>query len=167
MDVQSRLASLRLQPWHWHWHLTWPAISASLLGTAASGVVAQSTTALSVPPIALACRRRPLDLAKAHGSESMAAPLAMSKLIRRISMRIIELAERGAHAAPSDFVLGYLAEKNKAHPLQGLCNLDRVDDVVEWCMQVHNGDVRGVLLWEWSILLLWKKAFERRACGAR
>jgi hypothetical protein len=39
--------------------------------------------------------------------------------------------------------------------------------VVEWCTQVHDGDIRGVLLWEWSVLLLWKKAFERRACGAR
>jgi hypothetical protein len=39
--------------------------------------------------------------------------------------------------------------------------------VVEWCAQVHDGDVRGVLLWERSILLLWKKAFERRARGGR
>jgi hypothetical protein len=71
----------------------------------------------------------------------MAAPLAMSELIRRISMRVIELTERGAHAAPGDFVLGHLAEKNKARPLQGLYNLDGVDDVVEWCAQVHDGDV--------------------------
>jgi hypothetical protein len=35
--------------------------------------------------------------------------------------------------------------------------------MVEWCTQIHDGNVRGVLLWEWSILLLWKKAFERRA----
>jgi hypothetical protein len=52
-------------------------------------------------------------------------------------------------------------------PLQGLRNLDGVDDVVEWCAQVHHGDVRGVLLWERSILFLWRKAFERRAHGAR
>jgi hypothetical protein len=39
--------------------------------------------------------------------------------------------------------------------------------VVEWCAQVHDGDVRGVLLWEWSNLLLRKKAFEQRARGAR
>jgi hypothetical protein len=38
--------------------------------------------------------------------------------------------------------------------------------VVEWCAQVHDGDVRGVQLWEWSDLLLWKKAFEWRARGA-
>jgi hypothetical protein len=63
----------------------------------------------------------------------MAAPLAMSKLVRRVSMRVIELAEHGAHTTPGDFVLGHLAEKNKARPLQGLCNLDGVDDVVEWC----------------------------------
>jgi hypothetical protein len=26
--------------------------------------------------------------------------------------------------------------------------LDGVDDVVEWCAQIHDGDVQGVLLWE-------------------
>jgi hypothetical protein len=97
----------------------------------------------------------------------MAAPLAMSELIRRISMRVVELTERGAHAAPGDFILGHLAEKNKARSLQGLRNLDGVDDMVEWCTQVHDGDVQGVLLWEWSVLLLWKMAFERWARGAR
>jgi hypothetical protein len=66
MDVQSLLASLRLQPWRWHRDLAWPAISASLLGTAASGVAARSTTALSAPTLALAYRRRPLDLAWAR-----------------------------------------------------------------------------------------------------
>jgi hypothetical protein len=146
MDVQSRRASLRLQPWHWHRDLAWPASSASLLGAAASGVAARSTTALSAPPIALACRRRLLDLARARSSEPTAAPLAMSKLVRCVSMRVVELAKHGAHAAPDDFVLGHLAEKNKACPLQGLCKLDGVDDVVEWCTQVHNGDVRGILL---------------------
>jgi hypothetical protein len=39
--------------------------------------------------------------------------------------------------------------------------------VIEQCVQVHNGDVRGVLLWEWSVLLLWKKVFEQRVRGAR
>jgi hypothetical protein len=97
----------------------------------------------------------------------MAAPLAMSKLIRRISMCVIELAEHGAHAALGDFVLSHLAEKNEARLFQSLRNLDVVDDVVDWCAQVHDGDVRGVLLWEWSVLLLWKKAFERRVRGAR
>jgi hypothetical protein len=97
----------------------------------------------------------------------MAAPLAMSKLNRCVSMCIIELTERGAHAAPGVFILGHLAEENKARPFQGLCDLDGVDDVVEWCAQVHGDDVRGVLLWEWSILLLWKKAFERRASRAQ
>jgi hypothetical protein len=97
----------------------------------------------------------------------MAAPLAMSKLNRRVSMCVVELAEHGAHAAPGVFILGHLAEENKVRPFQGLCDLVGVDDMVEWCMQVQDGDVRGVLLWEWSILLLWKKAFERRARGAR
>jgi hypothetical protein len=76
----------------------------------------------------------------------MAAPLAMSKLIRRVSMHVVELAERGAHATPVDLILSHLAEENEARPLQGLRNLDGVDDVVEWCVQIHDGDVRGVLL---------------------
>jgi hypothetical protein len=97
----------------------------------------------------------------------MAVPLAMSELVRRISMCIVELAKRGAHAALGDFVLGHLAEKNKVRSLQGLRSLDGVDDVVEWCAQVHDGDVRGILLWECSVPLLWKKAFEWRARGAR
>jgi hypothetical protein len=91
----------------------------------------------------------------------------MSKLDRCISMHVVELAERGARTAPVDLILSHLAEEYEAHPLQGLCNLDGVDDVVEWCAQVHHGDVRGVLLWERSVLLLWRKAFERRAHGAR
>jgi hypothetical protein len=97
----------------------------------------------------------------------MAASLAMSKLNRRISMRVVELAEHGARSVSGVLVLGHLAEENEARPLQGFCNLDGVDDVVEWCAQVHHGDVRGILLWEWSVLLLWKKAFKRRARGAR
>jgi hypothetical protein len=97
----------------------------------------------------------------------MAAPLAMSKLGRRVLLRIVELVERGAHAAPGVFILCHLAKENEARPFQGLCDLDGVDDVVEWCARVHDGDVRGVLLWERSVLLLWKKAFERRARGAR
>jgi hypothetical protein len=76
----------------------------------------------------------------------MAAPLAMSKLIRRVSMRVVELAERGARATPVDLILGHLAEENKARLLQGLRNLDGVDDVVEWCAQIHDGDVRGILI---------------------
>jgi hypothetical protein len=97
----------------------------------------------------------------------MAARRVMSKLNQRASMRIVELAEHGARSTLGVFVLGHLAEENEARPLQGFCNLDGVDDVVEWCTQVHHGDVRGVLLWEQSVLLLWKKVFERRACGAR
>jgi hypothetical protein len=57
MDVQSRLASLRPQPWCWRRELVWLAISADLLDAVASGVAARSMTALSAPPIALACRR--------------------------------------------------------------------------------------------------------------
>jgi hypothetical protein len=91
----------------------------------------------------------------------------MSFFGQRSTLRIVELTERGSHAAPSVFILDHLAEEDDARPLQGLCNLDGVDDVVEWCAQVHDGDVQGVLLWEWSNLLLRKKVFEQRARGAR
>jgi hypothetical protein len=91
----------------------------------------------------------------------------MRKLDRCVSMHVVELTERGAHTMPVDLILSHLAEEYEARPLQGLRNLDRVNDVVEWCVQVHHGDVRGVLLWERSVLLLWRKAFERRARGAR
>jgi hypothetical protein len=78
-------------------------------------------------------------------------------------LRVVELAERGAHAASGVFILDHFAEEDEARPFQGLRDLDGVDDVVERCAQVHDGDVRGILLWEQSVLLLWKKAFERRA----
>jgi hypothetical protein len=82
-------------------------------------------------------------------------------------MHIIELAERGARAAPVDLILSHLAEEDEIRPLQGLGDPGGVDDVVERCVQVHDGDVRGVLLWEWSVLLWQRMAFERRARGAR
>jgi hypothetical protein len=82
-------------------------------------------------------------------------------------MHVIKLGERGAHAAPVGLVLSHLAEEDKTRPLQGLGDPGGVDDAAEGSAQVHHGDVRGVLLWEWSILLLWKKAFGRRALGAR
>jgi hypothetical protein len=56
-------------------------------------------------------------------------------------MCVVELVEHGAHAASGVFILGHLAEEDEARPFQGLCDLDRVDDVVEWCAQVHDGDV--------------------------
>jgi hypothetical protein len=84
----------------------------------------------------------------------------MSKLDQCVSMHVVELAERDARTTPVDLILSHLAEEYEARLLQGLRNLDRVDDVVEWCTQVHHGDVRGVLL-------LWRKAFERRVRGAR
>jgi hypothetical protein len=70
----------------------------------------------------------------------------MSKLDRCISMHVVELAERGARTAPVDLILSHLAKEYKARLFQGLRNLDGVDDVVERCVQVHYGDVRGVLL---------------------
>jgi hypothetical protein len=39
--------------------------------------------------------------------------------------------------------------------------------MIERCAQVHDGDDRSVLLWEWSVLLLQRKAFERQARGVR
>jgi hypothetical protein len=91
----------------------------------------------------------------------------MSKLGRCVSMHIIELAEHGARAAPVDLILSHLAKEDETRLLQGLGDPGGVDDAVEWYAQVHDGDVQGVLLWEWSILLLQRKAFERRARGAR
>jgi hypothetical protein len=82
-------------------------------------------------------------------------------------MRVVELVEHGAHVVSGVFILGHLAEEDDARSLQGLGDLNGVDDMIERRAQVHDGDVRGVLLWEWSILLLQRKAFERRACGAR
>jgi hypothetical protein len=81
-------------------------------------------------------------------------------------MHVIELAERGARTTPAGLVLGHLAEEDEARPLQGLGYPGWVDDAAEGSTQVHHGDVRGVLLWEWSILVLQKKAFGRRALGA-
>jgi hypothetical protein len=91
----------------------------------------------------------------------------MSELGRCVSMHVVELAERSARAAPVGLVLSHLAEEDETHPLQGLGDPGGVDDAAEGCAQVHHGNIRGVLLWERSILLLWKKAFGRRALGAR
>jgi hypothetical protein len=91
----------------------------------------------------------------------------MSKFGRCISLHVVELGKRGACVAPVGLVLSHLAEEDETRPLQGLGDPGGVDDAVEGCVQVHHGDVRGILLWERSILLLWKKAFGRRALGAR
>jgi hypothetical protein len=68
--------------------------------------------------------------------------------------------------APVGLVLSHLAEEDETHLLQGLGDPGGID-AAEGSAQVHHGDVRGVLLWEWSILLLWRKAFRRRALRAR
>jgi hypothetical protein len=82
-------------------------------------------------------------------------------------MHVVELAERGARAAPVSLALSHLAKENEARPLQGLGDPGGINDAVEGSAQVHHGDVRGVPLWEWSIWLLWRWALERRALGAR
>jgi hypothetical protein len=74
-------------------------------------------------------------------------------------MHVVELAERGARTAPAGLVLGHLAEEDEACPLQGLGDPGGVDDAAKGSTQVHHEDVRSVLLWEWSILLLRKRAF--------
>jgi hypothetical protein len=63
----------------------------------------------------------------------MATPRVISKLHRRASLRVVELAEHGAHSMLGVLVLGHLAEENEARPLQGLGDPGRVDDAVEWC----------------------------------
>jgi hypothetical protein len=63
----------------------------------------------------------------------VAAPHAMSFSSQRSTLHIVELTERGTHATPIIYVLDHLAEEDNARPLQGLCDLDRVNDVVEWC----------------------------------
>jgi hypothetical protein len=82
-------------------------------------------------------------------------------------MHVVELAERGARAAPVSLVLSHLTEEDETRPLQGLGDPGGIDDAAEGSTQVHHGDVRGILLWEWSILLLWRKVFRRRALRAR
>jgi hypothetical protein len=65
----------------------------------------------------------------------------MSKLHRRTSLCVVELAGHGACSVLGVFVLGHLAEENEVRPLQGLGDPGGVDDAVEWCAQVHHGDV--------------------------
>jgi hypothetical protein len=84
-----------------------------------------------------------------------------------VSMHVIEIAERGARVAPVGLVLGHLAEEDEAHSLQGLDDPSGINDAVERSVQVHRRDVWGVLLWEWSILLRWRKASGRPALGAQ
>jgi hypothetical protein len=115
MDVEGRLASLRLQPWHRRRDLAWPASSTGLLDAAALGIAAWSMTALYAPSTALACRWRPLDLARAHGDE--AALWVMSKLNWCVSMHVVELPERVARTTPVDLILSHLAEEYEARPL--------------------------------------------------
>jgi hypothetical protein len=44
----------------------------------------------------------------------MATPRVMSKLNRRASLRVVELAEHGAHLVLGVLVLGHLVEENEA-----------------------------------------------------
>ena len=49
--------------------------------------------------------------------DAMAALLAADKLVRRVSMCVVELAERGAHATSGGLLLGRPAKENEARPL--------------------------------------------------
>jgi hypothetical protein len=82
-------------------------------------------------------------------------------------MHIVELAERGTCTAPVCLVLSHLAKENEARLLQGLGDPGGINDAAEGSAQVHHGDVRGVPLWEWGVLLLRRWALERRALRAR
>jgi hypothetical protein len=117
-----------------------------LLGAAVLGIAARGAVALPTPSAASACRWRLLDLAEDGGGE--AATRVMGELGRCVSMHAVELAERGARAAPVGLVLSRLAEEGEMCPLQGLGNPSGIDDAVEGSAQVHHGDVRGVPLWE-------------------
>jgi hypothetical protein len=55
---------------------------------------------------------------------------------------------------PVGLILSHLAKEDETRPLQGLGDPGGIDDAVEGNAQVHHRDVRGVPLWEWSILLL-------------
>jgi hypothetical protein len=46
-------------------------------------------------------------------------------------MHVVELAERGACAAPVSLALSHLAKENEVRPLQGLGDLGGTDDAVE------------------------------------
>jgi hypothetical protein len=70
----------------------------------------------------------------------------MSKFGRCVSMHVVELAERGARMVPVNLVLSHLAEEGEARLFQGLGDPGGVDDAIEWCAQVHHGNIRGVLL---------------------
>jgi hypothetical protein len=91
------------------------------------------------------------------------ASRATSFSSQRRTLHGVELMEHGTHAMLSVFDIGRFVEECDARLLQSLGGLDGVDGMVEWCVQVHNGDIQGVLRWERSSFLLWKKAFERRA----
>jgi hypothetical protein len=81
-------------------------------------------------------------------------------------MHVVELAKRGARTTPVGLALSHLAKEDETRPLQGLGDPGGADDAAEGCTQVHHRVIWGVLLWERIILLLWKKAFGRRALGA-
>jgi hypothetical protein len=91
----------------------------------------------------------------------------MKKLHRCFSLHAVELTEHHTRLALSVFLLSYLAEEDEMRPLQGLGDPSGVNDAAEGCTQVHHGNIHGVSLWEWSILLLRRRAFQQEALGAR
>jgi hypothetical protein len=59
---------------------------------------------------------------------------------QRGALHGVELVERGTHTMPVFFDVSHLPRR-VMRLLQVLGGLDGVDGGVEWCMQVHDGDV--------------------------
>jgi hypothetical protein len=145
VDVQRRWVSLGLRPWCRLLGLARSACPAALLGATALNDTAGSTATVPTPSAASACRWRPLDLTRDSGGE--AAAQVTGELGRRISVHVVELAERGARAASVGLVLSQLAKEGKTCPLQGLGELGRhrapAGLVFWWGSRSRSGAVAG------------------------
>jgi hypothetical protein len=63
------------------------------------------------------------------------------------TLRGRELTEYGVHTSSGVVDVHRLSQEGGAIPLQVLGGPDGADGLVEWCMQVDDSDVQGVLLW--------------------
>jgi hypothetical protein len=79
----------------------------------------------------------------------------------------VVLAERGVHAPAGVIDVNRLSEEGNASLLQVLSDLGRISGEVEGRAQIHDGKVQDVPLWKQSVLLWQRRAFKRRARGAR
>jgi hypothetical protein len=71
----------------------------------------------------------------------MAVLMATNFSSQRGALHGVKLTKHGTHAAPGVLSIGRLAEEGDARPLQVRYGLDGVNGVVEWCAQVHDGDI--------------------------